>query len=66
MAKQAKKKKAKRRIALVPRQGPPTNLRPAGVHDDKRGKTRAEEDTAAVEDEAAFDVSPSPALGADE
>jgi hypothetical protein len=57
MAKPAKKKQAKRRVALVPRQGPPTNLRPAGVHDDKRRKTRSEAEKAALEDEAAFELS---------
>jgi len=61
MAKPAKKsKKAKRSVALVPRKGPPTNLRPAGVHDEKRRKTRSETEKAALEDEAAFDLPSNP------
>lgn len=49
-----------KRIALlppvedVPRLGPPTNLRPAGAHKNKRRKTRAEEKAALRK--AAFDV----------
>jgi hypothetical protein len=41
--------------AIVPRLGPPVNLRPAGAHEDKRKRTRAEETKAALR-EAAFDV----------
>ncbi len=37
----AKKPKAKPK--LVPRLGPPVNLRPAGAHKEKRRKPRAEE-----------------------
>jgi len=51
------KKKTKRRVALVPPKGPPVNLRPAGAHEDKRRKTRAELEKAALEEEAAFDRS---------
>jgi hypothetical protein len=56
MPKRTKKKQVKRRVALVPRQGPPTNLRPAGVHEDRRRKTRSETEKAALEDEAAFEL----------
>ena len=49
-------KKRKRVRQLVPRLGPPVNLRPAGAHDDKRKRTRAEEMKAALQ-EAAFEHS---------
>jgi hypothetical protein len=49
-------KKPKRK-AVVPRLGPPTNLRPAGAHKDKRAKTRTEVERAALSDEAAFERS---------
>ncbi|MGP6159653.1 MAG: hypothetical protein ACLPYS_19510 [Vulcanimicrobiaceae bacterium] len=44
---------------LVPRLGPPENLRPAGAHRDKRHATRAEEKAALRK--AAFDVVVPPA-----
>jgi hypothetical protein len=47
----AKKKKRKTAPAIVPRMGPPTNLRPAGAHDDKRRPARAAERRAAFDDE---------------
>ncbi|MBC5824582.1 MAG: hypothetical protein GIX02_07050 [Candidatus Eremiobacteraeota bacterium] len=41
------RKRTKRLLPVnVPRLGPPTNLRPAGAHTDKRRKTRAEEKAA--------------------
>ena len=43
-------KKRKRKAAL-PRLGPPSNLRPAGVHQDKRKKTRAEREREALSEE---------------
>lgn len=49
--------KKRKRKALVPRLGPPTNLRPAGAHKDKRAKTRTEIERAALADEAAFERS---------
>ncbi len=36
-------KKAKSKVKLIPRAGPPVNLRPGGAHKGKRRKTRAEE-----------------------
>ncbi len=49
------RKRLKRLLPVdVPRLGPPTNLRPAGAHTDKRRKTRAEEKAALRK--AAFDV----------
>ena len=51
----AKKKKRKTAPAIVPRMGPPTNLRPAGAHDDKRRPTRAAERRAALDEERADD-----------
>jgi hypothetical protein len=42
----AKKRKAKPN--LVPRMGPPVNLRPAGTHKEKRRKARAEEKRAVL------------------
>jgi hypothetical protein len=47
MAKRAKKK----RRAVVPPMGPATNLRPAGVHEDKGRKTRADLKRAALLEE---------------
>jgi hypothetical protein len=44
MAKRAKKK----RRASVPPMGPPRNLRPAGVHEEKGRKTRADQKRAAL------------------
>jgi len=49
--------KKRKRKAVVPRLGPPTNLRPAGAHKDKRAKTRTETERAALADEAAFEPS---------
>ena len=46
-------KRRKRLAALVPRLGPPVNLRPGGAHGDKRKKTRGELITAALREEAA-------------
>jgi hypothetical protein len=43
--------KKHRKIALLPRLGPPENLRPGGTHGDKRRKTRAETVKAALRDE---------------
>jgi hypothetical protein len=48
----AKKKKRKTAPAIVPRMGPPVNLRPAGAHDDKRRPVRAAERRAALAEEA--------------
>jgi hypothetical protein len=48
------KRLARPAAPLVPRLGPPENLRPAGTHQDKRRKTRAEEKAALRK--AAFDV----------
>jgi hypothetical protein len=48
-------KKRKRKKSVVPRLGPPTNLRPAGAHKDKRKKARTELERAALADEAAFE-----------
>ncbi len=39
---------------IVPRLGPPENLRPAGPHADKRRRSRAQEKAALAK--AAFDV----------
>jgi hypothetical protein len=39
----AKRRKKKPAVPLVPRLGPPENLRPAGAHKDKRRRSRAEE-----------------------
>jgi hypothetical protein len=50
----AKRPKRKPAAPLVPRLGPPENLRPAGTHRDKRRRTRAEEKAALRK--AAFDV----------
>jgi hypothetical protein len=36
-------KKAKSKVKLVPRMGPPVNLRPGGAQKGKRRKPRAEE-----------------------
>ncbi|MDQ2907948.1 MAG: hypothetical protein M3R44_01190, partial [Candidatus Eremiobacteraeota bacterium] len=48
-------KRRKRPLPVdVPRLGPPTNLRPAGAHADKRRKSRAEEKAALRQ--AAFDL----------
>jgi hypothetical protein len=41
-------------VPVVPRLGPPENLRPAGTHADKRRRPRAEEKAALSK--AAFDV----------
>jgi hypothetical protein len=46
-------KRRKRTSALVPRLGPPVNLRPAGVHGDRRRKTRSDLEQAALREEAA-------------
>lgn len=45
----------------VPRLGPPTNLRPAGVHKEKGRESRAEVKAALRKADAAFDVSPAAA-----
>jgi len=37
-----RKKKARRKMPLVPRRGPPSNLRPAGAHADKRRHKRSD------------------------
>jgi len=50
-------KKQRKKPALIPRLGPPTNLRPGGAHGDKREKTRAEQKEAALRDEVAFELS---------
>jgi hypothetical protein len=47
--------KKRKRKSVVPRLGPPTNLRPAGAHKDKRKKARTELERAALADEAAFE-----------
>ncbi len=50
-------KRTKRPLPVdVPRLGPPTNLRPAGAHTDKRKRSRAEEKAALRK--AAFDSTP--------
>jgi len=41
MGKKAKKKKAAAKV-IVPRAGPPTNIRPGGFHADQRLEKRAE------------------------
>jgi hypothetical protein len=46
---------AKRKKPLVPRLGPPVNLRPAGVHDDARRPTRSEMKAALRKEQAALD-----------
>jgi hypothetical protein len=43
--------KKRKRKAAVPRLGPPTNLRPAGVHKDRRKKTRAQREREALEEQ---------------
>ena len=43
--------KKRKRKAAVPRLGPPSNLRPAGAHRDKRKKTRAEREREALGEE---------------
>jgi hypothetical protein len=43
------KKRRKRKTVTPPPLGPPTNVRPAGAHKDKRKKTRAEEAREALE-----------------
>jgi hypothetical protein len=59
-------RKAEPPSPLVPRLGPPENLRPAGTHRDKRRKTRAEEKAAlrraAFEGGAALAASTAPVL----
>jgi hypothetical protein len=59
----AKRRKldAKPEALLVPRLGPPTNLRPAGPHIDKRRRSRAKEKAALMK--AAFDFSAGLAVG---
>ena len=54
----AKKPKstADSKAKLVPRLGPPVNLRPGGKHKDKRERTRMEEKRAALME----DVGPAP------
>jgi hypothetical protein len=47
------KRVVKKRRAIVPRMGPPTNLRPAGIHQSEWHKTRAESKKAALKDESA-------------
>jgi hypothetical protein len=59
MAKEIDVAKKRKPVAIVPRLGPPVNLRPAGTHEDKRKRTRAEETKAALR-EAAFDVQVGP------
>ena len=41
-------KKPKSKPKLVPRLGPPVNLRPGGAHKEKRRKARAEEKRAVL------------------
>ncbi len=48
--------KKRRRTPIVPRLGPPVNLRPAGAHGDKRRKNRGEALRAALRQEAALDL----------
>lgn len=43
-------------VPIVPRLGPPENLRPAGPHTDRRRRSRAAEKAALSK--AAFDVRP--------
>lgn len=52
----AKRDKKKRR-AIVPPMGPPTNLRPGGVHEAKGRKTRADLKKAAFEEELGYSES---------
>jgi hypothetical protein len=60
MPKRAKQKKR----AILPPMGPPTNLRPGGVHEDKGRKTRADLKRAALEEQsAALDLSDPVARG---
>jgi hypothetical protein len=40
----AKKQKKQSKPKVVPRRGPPVNLRPAGVHEDKRRKALTAQD----------------------
>jgi hypothetical protein len=47
-------KKTKRR-RLVPRLGPPVNVRPGGAHGDLRHKPRGEAKRAAIREEAALE-----------
>ena len=51
-----RKPKADQAVPIVPRLGPPENLRPAGPHTDKRRRTRAQEKAALSK--GAFDVHP--------
>jgi hypothetical protein len=51
--------KKRKRTPLVPRLGPPTNLRPAGAHKDKRARTRTEIERAALAEESTVERSPS-------
>jgi|GEM_PF-1412373 len=53
--------KRRKKAVLVPRLGPPENLRPAGAHADKRRKTRGETTRAALREEAALDIPRHPA-----
>jgi hypothetical protein len=45
----------RRKLPPVPRLGPPTNLRPAGAHVDKRRESRQELKAALKKLEAAFE-----------
>ena len=54
--------KKRRPINLVPRLGPPTNIRPAGAHEDKRREKRATVKAALRRAEAAFELTRSRAL----
>ncbi len=42
----------RKKVPLLPRLGPPENLRPAGTHRDKRRKTRGETTRTALREEA--------------
>ena len=52
-------KKPKREAPIIPRQGPPTNLRPAGAHKDARYLPRSEAERAALEGERCADAAES-------
>jgi hypothetical protein len=53
--------KRRKKAPLVPRLGPPENLRPAGAHADKRRKTRGETTRTALREEAVLDSLRDPA-----
>ncbi len=48
--------KRRKKVRLVPRIGPPENLRPAGAHEDKRRKTRGEMTRTALREETVLDA----------